>query len=202
VTKEKFLRAVVGDPPLYISAFENAALESRLLSTKATLKAQKIEVAELVADLESRGRELSRRYQQVQLQTAQLNTLPEQIEGLKSTIARLQAAQEPKTDNPLLGMPLTKTLEVLAEKDAESSKLDREIEELRAAAERRTRELERVRTELEPLRAQRTRAVDDAQDAQTRKAQGISGLGDDLEQRGRWLRGVETTMRSILEAGA
>jgi len=202
VTKEKFLRAVVGDPPLYISASENAALESRLLSTKATLKAQKIEVAELVADLESRGRELSRRYQQVQLQTAQLGSLPAQIEGLKSTIARLQAAQEPKTDNPLLGMPLTKTLEVLAEKDAESAKLDREIEELRAAAERRARELDRMQTELEPLRAQKTRTVNDAQDAQTRKAQGISGLGDDLEQRGRWLRGVETTMRSILEAGA
>jgi len=202
VTKEKFLRAVVGDPPLYISASENAALESRLLPTKATLKAQKIEVAELVADLESRGRELSRRYQQVQLQTAQLGNLPEQIEGLKSTIARLQAAQEPKTDNPLLGMPLTKTLEVLAEKDAESAKLDREIEELRTAAERRMRELDRMQTELEPLRAQKTRAVNDAQDAQTRKAQGISGLGDDLEQRGRWLRGVETTMRSILEAGA
>jgi len=202
VTKEKFLRAVVGDPPLYISASENAALESRLLSTKATLKAQKIEVAELVADLESRGRELSRRYQQVQLQTAQLGNLPEQIEGLKSTIARLQAAQEPKTDNPLLGMPLTKTLEVLAEKDAESAKLDREIEELRTAGERRMRELDRMQTELEPLRAQKTRAVNDAQDAQTRKAQGISGLGDDLEQRGRWLRGVETTMRSILEAGA
>ena len=202
MTKEKFLRAVVGDPPLYISASENAALESRLLSTKATLKAQKIEVAELVADLESRGRELSRRYQQVQLQTAQLGSLPAQIEGLKSTIARLQAAQEPKTDNPLLGMPLTKTLEVLAEKDAESAKLDREIEELRAAAERRARELDRMQTELEPLRAQKTRTVNDAQDAQTRKAQGISGLGDDLEQRGRWLRGVETTMRSILEAGA
>ena len=202
MTKEKFLRAVVGDPPLHISASENAALESRLLSTKATLKAQKIEVAELVADLESRGRELSRRYQQVQLQTAQLGNLPEQIEGLKSTIARLQAAQEPKTDNPLLGMPLTKTLEVLAEKDAESAKLDREIEELRTAAERRMRELDRMQTELEPLRAQKTRAANDAQDAQTRKAQGISGLGDDLEQRGRWLRGVETTMRSILEAGA
>jgi len=202
VTKEKFLRAVVGDPPLYISASENVALESRLLSTKASLKAQKIEVAELVADLENRGRELSRRYQQVQLQTARLESLPEQIDGLKSTIARLQAAQEPKTDNPLLGLPLAKTLEVLAQKDAESAKLDREIAELKAAAERKTRELDRMRTELEPLRAQKTRAVNDAQEAQTRKAQGISGLGDDLEQRGRWLRGVETTMRSILEAGA
>ena len=202
MTKEKFLRAVVGDPPLYISASENVALESRLLSTKASLKAQKIEVAELVADLENRGRELSRRYQQVQLQTARLESLPEQIDGLKSTIARLQAAQEPKTDNPLLGLPLAKTLEVLAQKDAESAKLDREIAELKAAAERKTRELDRMRTELEPLRAQKTRAVNDAQEAQTRKAQGISGLGDDLEQRGRWLRGVETTMRSILEAGA
>jgi len=187
---------------LYISASENAALESRLLSTKATLKAQKIEVAELVADLENRGRELSRRYQQVQLQTAQLDSLPGQIDGLKNTIARLQAAQEPKTDNPLLGLPLMKTLEVLGGTDAESAKLDREIAELQAAAERRTRELDRMQTELEPLRAQKIRAVNDAQDAQTRKALGISGLGDDLEQRGRWLRGVETTMRSILEAGA
>ena len=61
VTKEKFLRAIVGDPPLIVEHQENIELESQLLEVKAVLKAQKADVAALVEELEARGRDLSRR---------------------------------------------------------------------------------------------------------------------------------------------
>lgn len=193
---------MVGDPPLYISATENATLESHLLSVKATLKAQKTEVENLVAELEKQGRALSQRYEDIQLQTIQLRDLPVQIESLQKTIQTLQKAQEPKTDNPLLAMPLSKTLEVLSEKEEESAKLDIELAELKAATEKRARELKQLQDELQPLQAQKARAATDVLEAQRRKAQGITGLDDELEERGRWLRGVDTALRSMLEAGA
>lgn len=61
VTKEKFLRAIVGDPPLIVEHTENIELESQLADVKAVLKAQKLRVAEMVQELEARGRDLSRR---------------------------------------------------------------------------------------------------------------------------------------------
>jgi len=118
---------------------------------------------------------------------------------LKESIQVLKAAQEPKTDNPLLALPLSKTVEVLSDKETESAKLDIELSEMQAAAKRRARELERLQSELEPIRAQKIRATNDAQEAKRRKAAGMPGLGDELEERGRWLRGVDTALRAMLE---
>ncbi len=61
VTKEKFLRAIVGDPPLVVEHTENIELEAQLADVKTVLKAQKENVAEMVRELESRGRDLARR---------------------------------------------------------------------------------------------------------------------------------------------
>jgi len=61
VTKEKFLRAIVGDPPLIVDHQENIELESQLAEVKAVLKTQKEYVAQMVKELEERGRVLSRR---------------------------------------------------------------------------------------------------------------------------------------------
>lgn len=61
VTKEKFLRAIVGDPPQIIEHHENIELEAQLVTVKAELKAQKLAVASMVEELEAQGRELSTR---------------------------------------------------------------------------------------------------------------------------------------------
>lgn len=61
VTKEKFLRAIVGDPPLVVEHVENIELEAQLAEVKGVLKAQKENVAEVVRVLEGRGRDLARR---------------------------------------------------------------------------------------------------------------------------------------------
>ena len=91
VTKEKFIRSIVGDPPQIVSAQENIELESKLLEIKATLKAQKTEVAELVEELGRLGRDLTKKHENIQLQTTQLRELPEKISGLQSSIDELKA---------------------------------------------------------------------------------------------------------------
>jgi hypothetical protein len=61
VTKERFLRAITSETPLFVEPHENARMEAQLLEEKATLKAQKDEVAKMVAELEIRGKELAAR---------------------------------------------------------------------------------------------------------------------------------------------
>lgn len=61
VTKEKFLRSIVGDPPLIVEPAENLELEAQLADIKAVLKEQKAAVATMVVELEARGRNLAMR---------------------------------------------------------------------------------------------------------------------------------------------
>ena len=61
VTKERFLRAITSDPPEFVPADENNALEEQLRTDKAALKDKKQEVREMIMALEEQGRQLSRR---------------------------------------------------------------------------------------------------------------------------------------------
>jgi DNA repair exonuclease SbcCD ATPase subunit len=197
VTKEKFIRAIVGDPPLVVEHQENVELESSLAVSKASLKAQKTEVAELVAELETRGRELCRKYENVQMQTTQLQELPEKIEGLQVNIEELKAEQQPGS-NPALSMPLEKTLALVEEKQREKAELDRQLEQLQVLLPRKTRELERLNAELQPLEVKRLGSTASAREAKRRKEEALGGFGDDLEERGRWWRGVEGGLKGML----
>jgi chromosome segregation ATPase len=161
------------------------------------LKAQKTEVAELVAELEARGRELCRKYENIQMQTAQLQELPERIEALKLSVEELRAAQQPGS-NPTLNLPLEKTLALVEERERERAELDRQLEQLQAVLPRKTRELERLNAELQPLEVKRLGSTASAREARRRKEEALGGVGDDLEERGRWWRGVESGLKGML----
>ncbi|RAL60257.1 hypothetical protein DID88_000037 [Monilinia fructigena] len=184
VTKEKFIRAIVGDPPLVVEHQENIDLEATLLNSKSALKAQKVEVAELVEELEKRGRELCRKYEHVQLQTKQLEELPKKIEGLEESIQKLKGEQNAG--------------ELVEQKEKERRDLDRQLEQLQVLVPRKIKEVERLNAELVPLEAKRTTSVAAAREAKRRKEEVAGGVGDDLEERGRWWRGVEGGLRGML----
>ena len=61
MTKEKFLRAIVGDPPLVVGHNENVELEAQLAEVKAELKARKEEVRLMVEEMEKMARDLATR---------------------------------------------------------------------------------------------------------------------------------------------
>lgn len=65
---------------------------------------------------------------------------------------------------------------------------------------RKTRELEKAESELRGVEEQREDVVAEAREALRRREEG--GGGDELERRGRWLKGVETGLRGMLEAEA
>lgn len=59
VTKERFLRAIVADPPEFADAQQNAELEAKIGEDKAVLKGKKEEVRGMCGELEEQGRMLA-----------------------------------------------------------------------------------------------------------------------------------------------
>ncbi|KAJ9155702.1 Kinetochore protein Sos7 [Pleurostoma richardsiae] len=198
VTKEKFIRAIVGEPPLIVTPQENLALERENATAKALLKALKTEVADMVEDLESRGRELSRRYEKVQLETATLRELPAKIANLEESIVELRAAQEPG-DDPSLSLPLAKTLEMVEEKKRQQHELDRQLEQLQSQVPRKRKEAERLQAELQPLEVKRQNSTTAAKEAKRRKEAALGGVQDDLEERARWWRAADAVLTQVLD---
>ena len=150
-----------------------------------------------MAELEQRGRELCRKHQNIHLQTTQLQELPGKIEGLQVSIEDLRAAQQPGS-NPNLSLPLEKTLALVEERERERAELDRQLEQLQVMVPRKTKELERLNAELQPLEVKRLGTTASAREAKRRREEALGGVGDDLEERGRWWRGVEGGLKGML----
>ncbi|KAI1845458.1 hypothetical protein JX266_008316 [Neoarthrinium moseri] len=200
VTKEKFIRAIVGDPPLIVAPQENLELEALNAAAKAELKALKTEVADMVADLERRGAELARRYEGVRLQTATLEDMPAKIAGLEDAVARLKKQHAGRmNENPELNLPLAKTVELVDAKKRKRAELERTLEQLQNQVPRKKKELERLQTELGPLETKKQNSAAAAKEAKRRKEAALGGVEDDLEERGRWFRAAEAGLRSMLE---
>lgn len=148
--------------------------------------------------MEEKGKELAQRYDGMQLKRQQLETLPTEIEGLEASIAQLKQDQTPTSSNPELNLPLPETLRLLTEREAELAALNAQIAHLQSSLPNRAKELERLERELKPLETQRQGTVAAAQEARRRKKEG-GGIGDDLEERGRWLTASEKALRDMLE---
>lgn len=112
-------------------------------------------------------------------------------------MAELKAKQAPGS-NPTLNLPLEKTLALVEERERHRAELDRQLEQLQAMIPRRTKELERLNAELQPLEVKRLGSTASANEAKRRKMEALGGFGDDLEERGRWWRGVESGLKGML----
>lgn len=210
VTKEKFIRAIVGDPPLIVTAQENADLEASNLLAKSALKALKTEVADMITELEARGKSLAAKYEQVQLDTATLRELVTggKISELESQIRELKAAQaqadfsgsgDDDDTGRLMNLPLAKTAMLVEERRSALRDLDRQLEQLERMAPRKEKEVNRLQTEVNALETKRANVTAAARESKRRKenlAQG--GVEDDLEAKGRWYRASEVALSQML----
>ncbi|KAI1632407.1 hypothetical protein F4809DRAFT_627794 [Biscogniauxia mediterranea] len=200
VTKEKFIRAIVGDPPLIVSPQENFDLEKQNLEAKATLKALKTEVTDMVSQLEAKAKDLSKKYEKVKLETVKLDELPAKISDLEEAIAQLKEKQAGELNpNPELNLPLAKTVDLVEAKKRQRAELDRQLEQLQSQVPRKKKELERLHAEMQPLETKRQNSTAAAKEARRRKENALGGVEDDLEERGRWYRAAETGLKQMLE---
>lgn len=203
VTKEKFIRAIVGDPPQIVTPAENPALEQANATAKAQLKALKADVAATVEELETLGRDLARRYERVTVETRQLRELPDRIAQLEESIAGLkETAHGGGTEGVHIremNLPLERTLELVEERKRKVAELDRQLESMNSTVPRKRKEADRLANELASLEARRANSVSAAREARKRKEARLGGAEDDLEQRGRWWRAEEVLLKKMLE---
>ncbi|KAK3954982.1 hypothetical protein QBC32DRAFT_65158 [Pseudoneurospora amorphoporcata] len=201
VTKEKFIRAIVGDPPLIVTPQENADLEASNVAAKASLKALKTEVALLVEDLESRSRELAARYERVKLDQVKLRELPAKMEELQKRVDELRTKQAIQPGSlPEMNLPLAKTAVLVEERRQKVRDLERQVEQLSSLAPRKRKEMERLQMEVTALAAKRTQVSAAAREAKRRRenAQKVGGADDEMEAKGRWYRASEAALRELL----
>lgn len=142
-------------------------------------------------------------YENVQLRTTHLSELPESIANLESTIEILrekaQASEASMSGDSSQRLPLPDTLSLLAERQTELGSLERQLASIGATVTRKTREAEAVEREMAGLERKRNEVVAQAKEAQRRKQEGES---DGLEEIGRWYRGVEKTLNSLVGSGS
>ena len=199
VTKEKFIRAIVGDPPLIVTPAENAALEEENAAAKAALKALKTEVAGMVAALETRGRELAGRLEKVREDGALADELPVGIEELNHKVLLLRAEREGQGGGAGMDLPLGKTRGLVEGKRKELEGLERLVEGLERQVPRKRKEAERLAGEVAALENRRANSAAAAREAKRRRENAQGGVEDELEARGRWYRASETVLRQVLD---
>lgn len=140
-------------------------------------------------------------YETVQLQTTLLSSLPSQIASLNETIAglrgTLQESNPSSTEPSNLALPLDATLSLVSERRSELDSLNQQIETLQQDLGPMEDQLEEARRELEDLEGQKNAAVQRAREAMKRRGEGSNGF-DELEMKGRWLSGVDSSLRNIL----
>ncbi len=95
-------------------------------------------------------------------------------------------------------MPLPATLSLLSQREEELAHLNHQLATLQSTLPRKTRELDCLEAELNPLELQKLGSTAAAKEARRRKEDGMGGVGDDLEERGRWWRGVEGGLKEVL----
>jgi len=94
-------------------------------------------------------------------------------------------------------MSLQPTLELLGDREEQLMDLDQQIEALRADLVQKQEEVGSLKDEVSILNTRKIKAVNEAKEARRRRENG--GMGDDLEEKGRWLRGVESSLRTMLQ---
>jgi Skp family chaperone for outer membrane proteins len=210
VTKEKYLRSIVGDPPVLVSPGENAALESTLATMKSELKAKKTETDALVVELEGVARTLAARYESVQEGTRELETLPAEVAGLREQVelfrdevaakqkelGREDEGGEGGAVDPRYAMGVEATRAALEEQRRANAEIDREIEELERRLPGKVGECERVERELEETERRREEVTRLAREVKRIREEGGRDL---VGERGRWYTAQEAVLKGLLQ---
>jgi hypothetical protein len=204
VTKEKFLRGIVGDPPVLVGSGENARLEEELSKQKAELKGKKEEVRLLVEEMGAMAKDLAGRWEGVQTQMGQLEVLPGEVQQMESRIEvmreelQLKMGDQPVHADPNMTLSLAGTTSLLSDTRSQTREIEKQIAALRKQLPGKVRECESLEGELVGLERRREEVTKAAGEARRLKEEGGR---DRVEEMGRWYRGVEGVMGGLLGAG-
>ncbi|KIW50178.1 hypothetical protein PV05_11792 [Exophiala xenobiotica] len=205
VTKEKYLRSIVGDPPLVVTHDDNLELEAKLAGMKSELKAKKEGVEALVKDMEAQATMLADVYEDIQMGMDVLETVPAEIETLRGQVEALKREVAGKrdgtgtgttttTNDPRMNMSLEATRQALAEQTGRTREIEEQIAALQRELPGKMERMEAVDRELAELDRRRNESARLA--AEERKRKEMGGR-DEVEELARWYRSQEVVLRGL-----
>ncbi|KIW15421.1 hypothetical protein PV08_05467 [Exophiala spinifera] len=219
VTKEKYLRSIVGDPPSVVGHEENAVLEVRLGAMKAELQDKKRGVDALVENMEAQARTLAAVYEDVNAKIAVLeranpnvDRLRAEVEALRRELVQRQeggedgdtinnsrnnsanARKRRERDDPRMNLSLDETARALEEQNARMAGVEERIDALERDIPSKVARLEEVDRELAELDRRRNESVRLAVEGKRRKE---AGGRDEVEELGKWYRCQEVVMKGL-----
>lgn len=205
VTKERYLKSIVGDPPTLHTAEENAMLEERVAVMKKELKEKKEGVDALVEEMQEVASRVAGQWEQVEEGRIVLETVPMEVEGLREEVEkarelvekrRVELGGEDGEVEPRYTMGLERTKEAVEERRLRNEEMEREIERLKNALETKGRECERAERELEETERRRNEVTRQARELKKLREEGGR---DFVGEKGRWYGAQCTVMNGLLE---
>ncbi|KAK5071950.1 hypothetical protein LTR64_004271 [Lithohypha guttulata] len=201
VTKEKYLKNLIGEPPTLATPEQNAQLEEKLVVMKAELQTKKRGVDALVVEMEQLAREIAEKYDIVEAGMRQLETLPREVEGLEQEVEELRRQLREKegemeiSSDPRMNLSLEETQMLVQEQRRRQEGLRGQLDTFERELPAKMRECEKAERELVEIETRRNEVTRTARDALRRKAEGKPDL---LEQQGRWYKSSEVVLKGLL----
>ena len=220
VTKEKYLRGIVGDPPIVVSHQDNLDLEEDVKLQKEGLQRKKRDVETLVERLEGEARGLAGTAETVEQGRAEMESVLERVGELETRQGELRGAwaekmeglrqagfldgagadalvgmgNDPDASRPRHHLSLVQTQSSIQQRRQETHEMDAQIAELQWQLSVQMRECETAERDLEGLERRKDEAVLGAREARRVKEEGGR---DQVAELGRWYRGVEAVMTGL-----
>lgn len=201
VTKEKFIKNIIAQPPVIATAEENAQLEERLAIMKAELQVKKRDVDALVVEIEQLARNIAIKYDIVEDNVKQLETLPAEINELEKQVEELRQQLSEKegqvvvNDDPRMNLSLEETNALIEQQEQRNEELKRKIERYERDLPVKVAQCEEAERELQELEKERQKVTKAARDAQKRKQEGKEDL---LQQQTQWYEDSTVVLRGLL----
>ncbi|KAI8135769.1 hypothetical protein DUD61_000564 [Geotrichum candidum] len=210
-TKEKFVRAVVGDPPLVVEASDIAEVETSNAAKKQQLRALKTACAEMEEETVVRARDVVVDHARMQSEAAEVMELIKELRAMEREAADLEAkhqqkqrelkgdAEDDTPTDPELTLPyedMQRLVETYTQQTRDLEAATRAP--LAAKAEEKERELQAVTRGVVDLRQQRARAESAAREsAAARERELARGLGE-KEAVAQWHRNMLIVLERTL----
>ncbi|KAF5095228.1 hypothetical protein D0Z00_003229 [Geotrichum galactomycetum] len=210
-TKEKFVRAVVWDPPLVVEASDMTEVETSNRAKKQQLRALKTACAEMEEETVVRARDVVAEHASLQHDAAEVMDLIMELRAMEREVAELETKRQQKQrelesdidDGTLTDLELTLPYEEMRQLVETYTQQARELETmtrvpLAAKAEAKARELQSLTRGVTDLRQQRARAETAAQEsAAARERELARGLGE-KEAVAQWHRNMLAVLEHTL----
>ena len=202
-TKEKFVRAVVSDPPLVIEASDISSIEAENNHKKKVLGAHKDECRELQRELEAMSQEVCMEYENMVGQKTtealelikEMRKMQEEIDKLEEKHARLKIPEDEDNDqyknDPEMVLPLESIRELVDEYNSRIQELEtNSLVSLKAELDKKSEELQSGKMSIQDLTEVHERAQKSAQETVKIREQELKRGLEEKEATAKWYRNM------------